>query len=460
MSFGNTEELDRFVCEYPHIEMLELLIPDLNGILRCKRIHRREWQALYQGSFRVPGTIPFLGILGDMYDCSDRLAISGDPDQVVRPIADTLKPVPWFDTQLAQVLVGFADKDGGYAWMDPRSPLLSVLDRYRQHAWQPVVATELEFYLLAASGGSAPKPLRGRITGTDRMQHGIQYCMQDDLMDCNTFLDDVHRACDLHGIPLTAIHSEFSPGQWEINTHHNPDAVAACNESLLLRRIVKATARKHGIAATFMAKPFEAIAGNGLHIHASVYDQQGGNIFASSARADPPTLTPALRHGVGGLAATMNEAMAIFAPNANSYRRFKAGAFAPCDPSWGYDHREVALRIPVSTEENRRIEHRVAGADANPYLVTAAVLAGIHHGVTGEIDPGPPKQRESDLSRVPVTLPNRWDAALDNFRRSELLPEYLGARFSSMFVQTRQGECDDFHSRIADLDYLFYLRAI
>ncbi|MDP5053449.1 MAG: glutamine synthetase, partial [Congregibacter sp.] len=168
---------------------------------------------------------------------------------------------------------------------------------------------------------------------------------------------------------------------------------------------------------------------------------------------------PSLRHAVAGLGDTISEAMAIFAPNPNSYRRFKAGSLAPSGVSWGYDHREVALRIPVSTESNRRIEHRIAGADANPYLVLAAVLAGIHAGLERAREPGVPVTREADLSGT-VTLPRRIDAALTMFREGGILPAYLGQKFVDNYVTVRQGESDDYHARVTDLDYEWYLRAL
>lgn len=460
MSFAKLNELEEFLEKHPETQLLELLMPDINGLLRCKRIQRREFKSLFEGGFSVPKSVPFLGIRGDMYDCLDQSIVGGDPDQTVRPIAGTLAPVPWFDSPVAQVLTGYATDDGDYSWIDPRGPLIEVLKRYEESGLHPVVATELEFYLLADSDGERPEPLTGTIPGTGMRQGGIQYCMPDDLMEFDHFLDDVRVACEIQSVPLTAIHSEFSPGQWEINTHHQKDAIVAGNHALLLRRIVKGVARRHGIAATFMAKPFADIAGSGLHIHTSVYDAEGHNVFAAEETCNPPTLTNRLRHAVGGLAASLNEGMALFAPNPNSYRRFKAGAFAPSGPSWAYDHREVSLRIPVSSESNRRIEHRVAGADANPYLVLAAVLAGIHWGLQNDADPGEPLPRETDLSDASITLPTRLDAALNLLDDAEILPGYLGELYSQTYVKLRRCESDDFHSRVPDLDYHWLLRAI
>ena len=171
-------------------------------------------------------------------------------------------------------------------------------------------------------------------------------------------------------------------------------------------------------------------------------------------------MTATLLAGIGGLANTVNEAMAIFAPNPNSYRRLKPGAYAPAGPTWGYDHREVALRVPVSSEQNLRIEHRIAGADANPYLVLAAVLAGIHHGMRSDADPGEPVTREADLSQSAVSFPTRLDGALELFRAGKIIPAYLGERYARAYAVQRQGESDLYHGEVPDLDYSWYLRAL
>lgn len=460
MDFAERDELETFLGENPDVKLLEVLMPDMNGILRCKRIQRREFDALFSGSFSVPKTMPFLGIRGDMYEGISQSLVGGDPDQVLRPVSGTLARVPWVSSPVAQVLTGYADVGGGYSWIDPRSALLSTLEQYSDRGWSPIVATELEFYLLEAGDEGRPSPLTGVIPGTGLRQGGIQYCMADDLIDCDAFLDDVRIACEMQNVPLTAIHSEFSPGQWEINTHHQEDVLLAGDHAMLLKRIVKGVARRHGIGATFMAKPFGESAGSGLHIHASVYDKAGDNVFADTDPQTPPRLTDRLRHGVGGLGATIDEGMAIFAPNPNSYRRFKAGAFAPSGQSWAYDHREASLRIPVSSESNRRIEHRIAGADANPYLVLAAVLAGIHHGLSNEINPGAPLPREADLSDAEVTLPKRLDKALDLLGEGKVLPGYLGELYTQSYVNLRKSESDDYYGQVPDVDYQWFLRSL
>jgi glutamine synthetase len=229
---------------------------------------------------------------------------------------------------------------------------------------------------------------------------------------------------------------------------------------LLLKRIVKGVALKHGISATFMAKPFAGSAGSGLHIHVSLYDAQGSNVFSDPAGNTVPALSEMCRHAVAGLAASMADGMAIFAPNANSYRRFVPGTYVPLAPSWGYNHRDVSLRIPVSGHENRRIEHRVAGADANPDLVAAAVLAGIHHGIKHQCEPVPMIAEGTQLKGQAVELPTRWEQALASFDNSKILPGYLGDAYCSAFSSMRRSECAAFHARISNLDYEWYLRSV
>ncbi len=460
MQLADKAELAQFLEQHPETEMLELLMPDINGILRCKRIQRREFDSFFGHSLKAPVTLPFLGILGDLYDAEEPELFAGDPDQLLLPVSGTLAPIPWVDSPTAQVLTCFADLNGSPAWADTANVLASTVAKFTADGLQPVVATELEFYLLVPGEDGKPQPLLGGVPGMDRKQQGIQYCMADDLIDCDDFLNDVRVACELQDVPLTAIHAEFSPGQWEINTHHVKDPIRACDHALLLKRIVKGVARKHGFHATFMAKPFSEGAGSGLHIHTSVYDSQGNNIFSDPSAGEPPAVSEALRHAVGGMATTMAESMAIFAPNANSYRRFKPGAYAPISPTWGYNHREVALRVPVSSDDNRRIEHRVAGADANPYLTMAAVLAGIHYGLQNRCAPGPETSAGKELASSDVSLPKRWDDALELFRNSKILPQYMGEQYCRVFGFIRQGECDDFHSRITDVDYEWYLRAL
>ncbi len=453
-------ELDGFLQANPSIQMLEVLMPDINGIFRCKRIHRSEFSALFEGALKCPATQSLVTTMGEYNHEVDPRLVAGEPDNRILPVSGSLATVPWLASPTGQVLAAHYSIDGRPAWTDPRHVLAAVVARFAELGLKPVIATELEFYLVSPGDGAVPRPLLGRIPGTGLEQQGIQFAMAEDLWQYDAFLDAVRIACEQQSVPMTTMLSEFAPGQWEINTRHVDDPLLACDHALLLKRIVKGVALSLGISATFMAKPFAASAGSGLHIHASLYDARGENVFAGPAAAGVPGISGLMRNAVGGLATTMSDAMAIFAPNANSYRRFVPGTYVPLSPSWGYNHRDVSLRIPVSGANNRRIEHRVAGADANPYLVAAAVLAGIHYGIVQRCEPGPMIAEGTQLGEQAISLPNRWEQALAAFKQSAVLPDYLGAAYCSAFYSMRRAECEAFHSRISNLDYEWYLRAV
>jgi glutamine synthetase len=297
----------------------------------------------------------------------------------------------------------------------------------------------------------------GLIPGTRKAQSGPQYGSMEDVEDADPFLADLFETCKAQNLPLGATLKEFSPGQFEINLHHVANAELAADHGVLLKRAVKAVARKHGMAASFMAKPFAEWAGCSMHVHISLVDGSGRNIFAGTSRDGP--FADTLRHAIGGLAAAMPESMAIFAPTANSYRRYRPGVFVPLAPNWGRNHRGVALRIPMSGVEDTRVEHRPGGSDGNPYLVIAAILAGVHHGITNEVEPGPMVAQESIIDEK-VELPVRWSAALDAYDAGRILPRYLGEKFHRLYGICRREEEERFHSEISDRDYEWYLRAV
>ena len=224
----------------------------------------------------------------------------------------------------------------------------------------------------------------------------------------------------------------------------------------MYKRIAKGVAVRHGAEASFMAKPFSDRAGSGLHLHVSVNDAAGENVFAS----EDPAGTLALRHAVGGMKATLADGMAIFAPNANSYRRFRANSYAPVAPTWGVNNRTVSLRVPAGPPKGRHIEHRVAGADANPYLALAALLAAVHHGLTHAIDPGPPVEGDgyAAAAKSNLRLPANWFAAVDHFEGSAVMRDYLGDRFVTMFGKVKRTEQDRFNEVVSALDYDWYLK--
>ena len=458
MAIATLAEWEAFVAQHQELMMFEVMMPDMNGILRCKRLARDDMAGLFGGNQKSPITLPLITPMGQYSDEIDADDMDGERDVRLAPIAGSLAPVDWLDSPTGQVLVTHVELDGSPCWADSRHALQRVLDRYASRGLSPVVATEMEFYLVAPGDGPEPEPLLGKVPGTNLQQKGTQYVEAHDLWQLDGFLDDLRSTCATQGIPLTTLHSEFSPGQWEINTRHSGEIMKVCDDTALLKRLVKGVAHKHGIAATFMAKPFAGHPGSGMHLHVSLYDQEGSNLFDGEGPA--PAASAIMRHAIGGVLDTMAENTLIFAPNANSYRRFVPGAYVPLEPCWGYNHREVAVRIPVSGGENRRFEHRVAGADANPYLVVAAVLAGMLHGIDTAADPGPMVAERSDYCAEDAVIPTRWFTAIEKFSESAVMPDFLGEKFFRGYSSMRRVEEGYYHSNIARLDYEWYLRAL
>lgn len=453
-------ELEAFLARYPDTQMLEVLTPDMNGIFRGRRIRISEWQKFQDGAIRAALSQALVTTTGNYrHEVASHLA-GGEPDRTLLPVPGSLAPVPWLDSPTGQVMASLYEPRGQPCWCDPRHVLERVVGRLRQAGLRPVVATELEFYLLAPGELQRPRPLCGDTGGAGAPQVGDRAAELEALWANDAFIDEMYAVCDAQNVPLTAIQRESSPGQWEINTHHEDDPLLACDHAMLLQRIVKGVAFRHGIGATFMAKPFVDSDGSGLHIHTSVRDAQGNNLLLDAGSRSIPAVSDTLRHAVGGLLESMPDAMAIFAPNANSYRRFVPGTCVPMSPCWGHNHRDVSVRLPVSHGDNFRLEHRVAGADANPYLVVAAVLAGMLLGIEQQLEPAPMLSEASALPEEVVTLPRRWEQALDVAAQSAWLPTVLGEDYARAFLTMRRVECDAFHAHIPDIDYAWYLRSV
>lgn len=453
------KEINAVQKKYGEFEALELLIPDLNGVLKGKRVRPGDFKKSCDGGFVFCAGATLLTTLGETVSGIPFGEDDGDPDLPAVLIPGSIAPVPWARKPLGQALFRIQDGDGANFFGDPRTVLETALAPFREMGLKPVVATELEFYLLDAStedvSVGAPK-----IPGTNRTQPGTQVYHPDDLFEVEAFLDDVYDWCDAQNVPAEAAISEYSPGQFEINLHHVDDAVLACDHAVLLKRIIKAAARKHGFIACFMAKPFEEDAGSGLHIHMSLVDKNGKNYFSQGKDSlSSPPFSARLRHAVGGLLKLMPESTLIGAPNANSYRRLRPDMFAPVEPNWGVNHRVVSVRIPDSDAANLRFEHRTSGADANPYLVMASVVAGAHHGIKNKIDPGTMIEQGAKITPK-LRIPNRWESAIDRFSRSKVLPDYLGKQYCKYYALNRRAEAEKFHNQISQLDFDWYLRAV
>ncbi len=450
------QELDAFMEAYPDTRFMDVFSPDLNGIPRGKRIPVDDFNKVFGKGANFCASSGLSNSKGQGSYNVTYGAKDGDPDIKSVAVPGSLAPVPWATLPTAQCLLELKEFDGTPYFLDSRNVLKNALQPLTDMGLHPVMATELEFYLVVHDGDKF-LPRLPKIPGSDLPQDGIQYACFEDLDDIEPFLVDLDRYCSVQNIPAGAALSEYSPGQFEVNLDHVDDPLLACDHAILLKRAVKAAARKNGLAATFMAKPFAEHAGNGLHLHISLLDNDGNNVFSGESKDGE--FSDTLRHAIGGLAEVMPESMAVFAPNANSYRRYAPNFYAPATPNWGPNHRDLAMRIPISSQKNRRVEHRVAGADGNPYLVVAAVMAGIHHGIKNQLDPGPMIQEKQEIE-YEVTLPVRWNNALDVFEAGKILPGYFGKEYHRVFGVCRREESDLFHSEVSNKDYEWYLRAV
>jgi glutamine synthetase len=450
-SQDRADEAKCFLDDYPALEYVEAFITDANGIARGKRVPASALTRLYKSGLCLPASTLVLDVWGGEVEETGLIFETGDADQHCHPVPASLRPLPWSDGRGAQVLLRMDDPAGKPYHADPRNVLARVAERFRQRGETPVIATELEFRLFEpeADAYGAPRAPARLDRGTGSQLFGL-----DELDAMDDVLTAIDRACREQGVPADTVIAEQSAGQYEVNLRHVDDPLLAADHAILLKRTVKAVARRFGLIASFMAKPYGDAAGNGLHVHASLLDAAGNNIFT-----DGSAPTPALRHAVGGLMATFNDAALVFAPHANSWRRFQTGAHVPMGPTWGYDNRTTAVRVPLSGPAATRVEHRVAGADANPYLAVAAVLAGIDHGLTQAIEP-PAETRGSAFSQHSPALPETWARATALFAQSAFIGEYFGSEYRRLFTVCKRQEQARFRREVPRLEYASYLGAI
>ena len=428
----------------PGTATVDLILPDLAGIARGKRLTAAAFENTIDAGLTFASSVYGIDAGGKNVDASGLIWEEGDADRPCLIDWTTLAPVPWREGG-AQVLAGLGDHDGGPFFADPRAVLNGVADRFAELDLRPVCALELEFYLLENHGRR-----EGTLPGPGRAAPGQVYGLEQ-LDEREALLSRLAGYCAAQGLPAKSAVSEYAPGQLEVNLGHVDAPIRAADHGFLLKRAVKAAARAEGLLATFMAKPLAGQSSSGLHVHVSLLDRDGANRFARDERA--------LGHAIAGLQATMAEAMLLFAPNANSFRRLRPLSYAPTAPTWGHNNRTVALRVPAGAPSARRIEHRVAGADANPYLVLAAVLAGIHHGLTHELEPSAPIEGNA-YAQVGPSLPLSWDRALEAFAGASVLNGYLGDAFCRLYRVCRAAERDRFADVVTPTEYAWYLNSV
>jgi glutamine synthetase len=444
--------LDRFLDQHPDVRFVDAFINDLNTVERGKRIDRAAMPGVFAQGMPLPGSMFALDIQGGTVEATGLGFADGDADRPCMPIPGTLVPVPWNRDGVAQLQLTMHEHDGSPFFGDPRHCLAAVLRRFEGIELTPVVAIEYEFYLVDRERDveGQPQPPRGPLT--NRREHRTQINSMTDLDQYSGLLADIDRVCHAQEIPTTSSLAEYGPGQYEVNLRHAPDALRVCDEALRFKRAVRSVARAHGCEATFLPKPYRDMAGSGLHIHVSLLDRRGDNIFA----AGNPAESAPLRHAIAGTLATLADGMALCAPGPNSFRRFRAEAYVPLHASWSINNRGSAVRVPASDPANLRLEHRLAGADANPYLVMAWILAGVLEGLERQMEPPAALTGNAYLQDV-EPLPITWAAAIDRFSRSEFARRCLGERFVQLFGTVKRAEMEEFNSHVTPLEIARYL---
>ncbi|ODN68799.1 glutamine synthetase family protein [Methylobrevis pamukkalensis] len=446
------DEAAAYLAAHPDTVQIEAFLTDPCGVQRGKILRPSELKGAYRDGRPLPCSILSLDTNGADVEGTGLLWEEGDSDRPCRPVPATICPAPWRATPSAQVILTSFEPDGRPSEADPRHALARVVDDLKARGHHPTVAVELEFYLLDPAAAAELRALPAKAANGFRPEKLQAYLMQD-LSDFAPFLDDVYAGAAAMGLPARTLISEYSPGQFEIVLEHRNDALRAADDAILYKRLVKGMAEKHGHLASFMAKPHADWSGSGMHLHVSLGDADGNNLFAGGEATDNRLLMAA----IAGLEATMAEGMGIFAPNANSFRRFRPNSYAPVGPAWAIDNRTVPIRVTSGPPKTRHLEHRVCGADANPYLALAAVLAGMAEGIEKDLAPTAPITGNG-YDQIPATLPRHWPEALRRTRGSEVLKRRLGARFMDIFLTIRETECDRFLAEISDRDHAWYMR--
>lgn len=448
-----------FLDAHPEIEAFDIVLTDANGIGRGKIVRRHELIGIYENGRHLPISILGLDIVGEDVHETGLIWDTGDGDLRAWPIPGTLVPLHGTNPPRGQVLLSMHGLDGAPMTSDPRLALKGQVDAFAARGLHPAGAFELEFFLLAneRDGEGRVQPARAVLDG--RASSKTEVYSVDHLHGMEPLFSDIYNAADAQGIPAETVISEYAPGQYELTLNWRKDILRAADDLVMLKRLVRMQARRHGVTACFMAKPIEHYAGSGMHLHVSMQDAQGSNIFTEERDEG---WNPLLLNAIGGLAATMGESMLVFAPHANSWRRFVSQSYAPVAPTWGVNNRSVALRIPAGSKVARRIEHRPSGVDANPYLVAATVLAGIAKGLDEQLDPGPETTGNGYDGKVSEAnaMPADWLSAIKAAEESAFLKTALGADMHRTFTTIKRAEYLRVARTISELDYHLYLHEV
>ena len=438
-------EVRAFRQRNPEVRYVDLISLDIPGHFYGKRYPIDMLEKVAAGSvLKLPQNCVLLGVQGGLFKIGDYCFNDGDPDAVRRLVAGTLKPVTWEVKPLGQMLIT-SDGTEQPIEFEPREVLAQVLARLARKGIHPVVAFELEFYLFDKQlREGLPQFPRDPLSDDADDQPNMHI---ERLSRFSPVLDDMVDAAQTQGIDATVITAELGPGQFEINFGHLDDGLRAADWAALFCRSTRGVALKHGYRASFMAKPYLQHPGSGMHVHVSLYDGAGNNLLA--AQQQQP-----LRHTVAGCLELLPACMPIFAPNHNSFRRLGGTTNIATQASWGYEDRDACLRIPESDAKNLRIEYRLAGADANPYLVLAAILVGLERGLEAGKEPILPLNEDRNSG---IAFPLDMLQAVREMQHQPQLREGLGAEFVDVYCENKRQDHLAFMQEISAREYRWFI---
>jgi glutamine synthetase len=423
-------DLRDFLTQH-RIHEVECVIPDMTGIARGKILPKDLF--LDGGEMRLPKSVLLNTVNGQQPDNGPFVGET-DPDMVCVPDASTVRIVPWAAEPVAVVIHDCKEFDGSSVELSPRGVLRRVTDLYARRGWRAVVAPEMEFYLVARQQ-NPHEPLHPPLGRSGKPEAGRQSYSIDAVNDFDPFFMELSRFCVVHRLGVETLIHEAGAGQMEINFSHG-DPMDLADRVFLFKRTVRETALRHGIFATFMAKPMEHEPGSAMHIHQSLVDaDHGRNVFSNT----DGSASELFLHYIGGLQKYLPQVMPMLAPYVNSYRRLsRHNLSAPINVRWGHDNRTCGIRVPQSLPQARRVENRVPGVDVNPYLAMAATLACGYLGMAERTEPNAPTQLSTGPSEP--DLPGHLEDAIARMRACDALGEILGAPFVRAFCAVKELE--------------------
>jgi len=421
------------------IANVECIVPDLAGAARGKVVPASK--LIESAELRLPQSIFLQGVNGH-YPEFIKEKLPCDDDMLLLPDATTIRHLPWAKTPTAQIIHDCVDKEGNHIPFSPRYVLRKVLGLYHAEGWKPVVAPELEFYLVAAN----PDPTQPLIAPFDRTgrteKEGQSYSLEA-LHEFSALYQTLDQYCMAQNLKIDGLIHEEGIAQMEVNLLHG-DPLDLADQTFLYKRTIREAAFAHGLCATFMAKPLEGQPGNAMHIHQSIVDMETGKNLFSTPDGKPNDLL--LSH-IAGLQKFQPEAMALVTPTVNSYRRIVRDMAAPINFHWGYDNRTTGFRIPDNKPNSMRIENRLSAADVNPYIAIAASLACGFIGMKQNLKPSKPLL--GNAYDEPLQVSRDWYGALNRLSDCAALNDILGEEFIKVYTAVKETEFDDFLNQVS-----------